>query len=450
MLERWMNTLSYLSERLVPDAVTTSGLLLVVIGLVAAGTGATAVGIVEAYYKGLWMLLQFTMQMTLVLLLSLMLASAPVVRGFVIRCASLPRNTTQVVIGAGLLCAFVAYLNWGLGLALGPMIAIHFARNAERRGIPVDFVFLMAMMSGVGSIWQFGLSASAPLLSATDGHFLEKATGVMSLATTIWSPASVILVITFTVASIVTGCLLMPKQCKPISAFPESDARAEDLVGQAAESGSKEDMSISQRLERTWWGGAPVWLALIAWLGFHFFVRKASFDINSMVTTLLLASLAAHGNVHRFTKALQEAVGSVWPVLLLYHLYAGVAGLIQFTPAGEFLANVSSPLVNRWTYALVTTTVSTVVAMFVPTSGGQWLIQGFVTVKMADAVGVSAQRGMLALSVGDHMGNLISPFWAVVGAGVARLDFRLFFGYRLIFAALWFVMGVLAFTFLPC
>jgi len=242
----------------------------------------------------------------------------------------------------------------------------------------------------------------------------------------------------------------MPRKCKPLPAFPESNTRAEDLIGGATGAGLHEDLSLSQRMERSWWAGAPLWLALAGWLWFHFFIRNSSFDINSMVTTLLLACFVFHGNVHRFTKALQEAVGSVWPVLLLYHLYAGVAGLIQFTPAGEFLANVSTPIVNRWTYALVTTTVSTIVAMFVPTSGGQWLIQGFVTVKMAEAVGVSAQRGMLALSVGDHMGNLISPFWAVVGAGVARLDFRLFFGYRLIFAALWFVMGVLAFTFLPC
>jgi short-chain fatty acids transporter len=379
MSERWLNTLSYVSERLVPDAVTTSGLLLVAITLIAAATGGTAIGITEAYYKGLWMLLTFTMQMTLVLLLSLMLASAPAVRGFIVRCAELPRNTTQVVIGAGVLGACVAYLNWGLGLALGPMIAIHFARNAERKGIPVDFLFLMAMMAGVGSVWQFGLSASAPLLSATEGHFLEKSTGVMSLATTIWAPASVILVITFTTAAIATGCLLMPRKCKPLSAFPESNTRAEDLIGGATGAGLHEDLSLSQRMERSWWAGAPLWLALAGWLWFHFFIRNSSFDINSMVTTLLLACFVFHGNVHRFTKALQEAVGSVWPVLLL-----------------------------------------------------------------------SAQRGMLALSVGDHMGNLISPFWAVVGAGVARLDFRLFFGYRLIFAALWFVMGVLAFTFLPC
>ena len=94
--------------------------------------------------------------------------------------------------------------------------------------------------------------------------------------------------------------------------------------------------------------------------------------------------------------------------------------------------------------------ISTVVAIFIPTSGGQWAIQGSVTTSLAQAVGVSAQRGLLALSVGDHMGNLLTPFWAVVGANIARVDFRLYFGYQLIFAALWFGIGVFCFTFLPC
>jgi short subunit fatty acids transporter len=134
----------------------------------------------------------------------------------------------------------------------------------------------------------------------------------------------------------------------------------------------------------------------------------------------------------------------------MYHLYAGVAGLIQFTPVGDFLVKIFDPVLTTYSYPLLTVIASTIVASFIPTSGGQWLIQGFVTVKMAEAVGLSAQRGLLALSVGDHMGNLITPFWAVVGAGIARIDFRLYFGYRLIFAAIWFVMGVLAFTFLPC
>ena len=75
---------------------------------------------------------------------------------------------------------------------------------------------------------------------------------------------------------------------------------------------------------------------------------------------------------------------------------------------------------------------------------------GLVTVKTAMAVGVSPQRGMLALGVGDHMGNFLMPFWYVVVAGIARVDFRCFFGYGFLFAAIWFVVGILVFTFAPC
>ncbi len=41
--------------------------------------------------------------------------------------------------------------------------------------------------------------------------------------------------------------------------------------------------------------------------------------------------------------------------------------------------------------------ISTLVALFIPTSGGQWLIQGLVTVETAALIGVSPQRGLLAL-----------------------------------------------------
>ena len=194
----------------------------------------------------------------------------------------------------------------------------------------------------------------------------------------------------------------------------------------------------------------PLALMLGGWLYQHFFVKNLSLDINSVNTIVLFLGVILHGTVHRFTQALQDAVGRAWPIVLLYHLYAGVAGLIQFTPVGSFLVSLFTPVLTPLTYSLLTALISTIIALFIPTSGGQWLIQGFVTVETATLVGVSPQRGLLALSVGDHMGNLITPFWALVGASIAGIDFRQYFGYRLIFAALWLVMGVAAFTWLPC
>jgi short-chain fatty acids transporter len=434
-------------QRTVPDAITTSILLMIATFAMSLLLGATVMVTMDAYYRGLWNLLSFTMQMTLILVLSLILGATPIFRGAIRSVSRLPQTSTQVVVVAVLCGALVAYLNWGLSIALSPVIAIHFAKESERKGIPVDFLFLLSTLAGAGSIWQFGLSGSAPLLMATPGHFLEKITGVMPLATTIWSPAAIILVIAFTVAVMIVGCVCMPRTIRPISHFPGADSGLEPVPDREDEPPID---GLAQWLEHSPLVMAPLAVMLAGWLYTHFFVKNLSLDVNAVNTVVLLLGVVLHGSVFRFTRALKDAVARAWPIVLMYHLYAGVAGLIQFTPVGGFLITLFNPILTEYTYPMLIAAVSTIVAIFIPTSGGQWLIQGFVTVETAALVGVSPQRGLLALSVGDHMGNLITPFWAVVGASIARIDFRLFFGYRLLFAALWFGMGVLAFTFLPC
>ena len=167
----WIDIFSRLVERLVPDAITTSVILMILVSIISLSIGTSVKATIDAYYRGLWMLLAFTMQMTLILVLSLILASTRTFRKTVLWLSHIPRTSTQVVALAVLCVAFISYLNWGLGLALGPMIAIHFCRQAERKGIRVDFLFMLAILAGAGSVWQFGFSASAPLLMATPGPF---------------------------------------------------------------------------------------------------------------------------------------------------------------------------------------------------------------------------------------------------------------------------------------
>lgn len=443
----WVEKLAAVMERVVPDAITTSIVLMVALVALALGIGTSVPDTLDAYYRGLWSLLAFTMQMTLILVLSLILGATPFFKQIIVTLSRLPRSVPQVVAGAVLTSGAIAYLNWGLAIALGPLVAIHFCRQAEAKGLRIDFLFMMATLAGAGAIWQFGFSGSAPLLMATPGHFLEKTTGIMPLSTTIWAPATIILVVSFLIVTMIAGVVLMPKNVRPISEFAAAEASVVEPVDDEVPQGKQ---TAAMWMERSPLIMAPLTLMLLAWLYTHFFVKNLSLDINSMNTIVLTLGVILHKNIFRFTRALREAVGLAWPIVLLYHLYAGVAGLIQFTPVGEFIVSAFDPIMTPYTFPVLIVIVSAVVSFFIPTSGGQWLIQGFVTVQAAESVGASAQRGLLALSVGDHMGNLLTPFWAVVGASIARVDFRLMFGYRLIFAGIWFVMGTAAFTFLPC
>ena len=251
-------------------------------------------------------------------------------------------------------------------------------------------------------------------------------------------------VVTYTVCCVLLARWTMPRVPAPISQFPESHKlTTEEMVV------AEPPASFSEQLERNRFTMLTLCTALVAWLIYHFVINRNSLDINSLNTTLLLATLLFHGNFKAFSAAVEKAAMTAWPVIILYHLYAGVAGIIQFTPVGAKLAAIAATVSTPYTFPLLTTLAGAVIAIFVPSSGGQWAIQGFITSESAVAAGVSVERGLLALSVGDQLGNLIAPFWYLIIASMVRIDFRRCFGYGLVFAALWLVIGVVSFTFLP-
>src|SRR6185436_6096699 len=320
MREQRLERFSEVVGRIVPDAITASVALLLLLAAGAMAIGNPPAAIMDAYYRGLWMLLPFTMQMTLIIVLSSTLSTAPAVRQTVIWLSRLPRSAFQVTALAALVGTVTSYLYWGLGMARSPIAGVYCAREAERKGIKVDFPFLLAVIWGANAAWQYGFSASAPLLVATPGHFLEKMIGLVPLSTTIGSPAAILHEVLYFAAIIAAGRWLMPKACRQISQFPDS-SRLADAVQEIKPA----SLTPSERWERN----SPIVLVLCAvfaaWLYYHFGVKRLALDINSLNTTLLFLCFLLHRNVKNFTVALQNAVNSAWPVIVLYHLYAGVA-----------------------------------------------------------------------------------------------------------------------------
>lgn len=429
----------------VPDAITASVIMLLALAAWAVFLGTSPPDLAEAYYKGFWSLLPFTGQMTLIVLLGTALTTTPFFRALVTRLSQAPGTAPGIIALGVLLSAACGYLFWGLGFALSPIIAVHFAHQAERKGIRLHFPFYMATIYASTAVWQFGLSSSAPLLVATPGHFLEKVIGVIPLSRTIWSPAALIHVGAFTGAVIAVGALLMPRRDKPVSAYPDAMRLVEHDHG-----GDEAPRTFSERLERK---SFVTWLlcaAFILWLWTHFFTKSLGLNINALNMILLLLTFGLHSSVRNVSKALEKAVISAWPVIVLYHLYAGIAGLIEHTRVGENMAALVTSASSPATFPTLSAAIGTLFAFFIPSSGGQWAIQGLVTVKSAMALGVSVERALLSMQIGDHMGNLMSPFWYMVIAGIARIDFRTFFGYGLVYAVLWFVIGAIVFTVAPC
>jgi short-chain fatty acids transporter len=429
----------------VPDATATAVILLFVIVAVALARGDTLNTTIDAWYRGLWMLLPFSMQMTLILVLSGVISMTDGFRRFAHAIARLPRSVPQVVALAIVVTSALSYLYWGLGLALSPLIAVYFADAAERNGMRIDFPWLLATTFAAGSVWQFGLSSSAALLMASPGHFLETQTGVLSLGTTIGSLPALLVIVAFPTLLALSALVLKPGDPRPISMFPAAVELASRKPPPVAAGAHAE--GFSAWTERTPLFPLLLCVAFAAWLYHHFVTRAASLDINSMIVMLAIVALLLQRSFGGLARSMSEAVVPCWRVILLYQLYAGVAGVLQFTSVGTWFAGAFAAVATPLTFPLLTAIGASIIAIFVPSSGGQWIIQGFVTVTAAAELGASPQQALLAIGVGDQIGNLLAPFWLVVAAGIARIDFREMFGYCLIYAALWFTVGVTLFTF---
>src|SRR6187402_271823 len=78
--------------RAVPDAITASVVFLVVVAIAALLVGSAPGSVLDAYYRGLWMLLPFTMQMTLIIILGSALSTSPSVRRIVAAVSRIPSS----------------------------------------------------------------------------------------------------------------------------------------------------------------------------------------------------------------------------------------------------------------------------------------------------------------------------------------------------------------------
>ena len=236
-----------------------------------------------------------------------------------------------------LLTAALAYCYWGLGVTLGPLIAVYFAREAEKKGLPLDFPFLLATTGAANAVWQFGFSASAPLLMNTPGHFLEKTTGLMPLRTTILAPGDAAVRGRVSRRAAGDGAPAPPAAIRGRSpAFPApGNSPRRHRPGRAERGRPPGPESVSERIESNPLPTAVLAAVLVGWLVYHFAVMSGGLELNSLNTMLLLLCLVFHRNVRNFSRTLPAAVVAAWPVVVLYHLYAGVAGLIQFTTVGD-------------------------------------------------------------------------------------------------------------------
>lgn len=391
--------------------------------------------LVSDWNTGLWKSNQlvFAFQMMLMLVLGHAIALSRPISTFIEKvtrkwCTSTASAAAIVTI----LTMSMAFVNWGLGLVFGAVFARKVAEFSASEGIPLNFPLIAAAGYSGMMVWHGGLSGSALVKVAEEGHLsamMGEEYASIPLSETVFSNMNLSAFLTVLVIAPVVMYWMGKKNPGAILTLPKSTV-----------SSSLESAKGAERLDHLKLVGWIIGLSIIAVQVnsalSHPNTSTLSFITPNWINAFFFGlALLFHGKIAEFIHAVKVAIGGAAGILIQFPLYFGIAAIMSSGGLIEaFSALLSQASASQ--FSILTFISAGIVNVFVPSGGGQWIVQGPIIIEGCNQLGIPLAKGILALAYGDQLTNMLQPFWALPLLGITGLKVRQILPYTLLLMAL--------------
>lgn len=383
--------------------------------------------------------LYFAFQMCVVLVTGHALATSRPLGRALGALARLPRTAPAAVATVAATACALGLLHWGLGLIGGALVARETGRQLRLRGVAVHYPLVGAAGYTGLMVWGGGLSGSIPLKAidyrppAALAQAYPLPEGI-PLSLTLWSPLNLAICGAMLVLVPVVARLLHPRDA----------AACEPYAGPLADERPEEDADHTGRARAVVWleeSRAPA--VLLAAMGLGALAVEAArgtfaLDLNALNLLFLFVGLLAQGSLVRYARAIADGIGGCAGIVLQFPFYFGILGILVATGLGGQVSRAIAAASSEGTYPILTFFSAGLVNLFVPSGGGQWIVQGDIVIGGAGGDPALIGRSVMALAYGDGWTNMLQPFWALPLLGILGLRARDIMGYT---AAIMLIAG---------
>ena len=393
--------------------------------------------IAQSWYGGFWTLLQFAMQMVLILVTANVVAYHPRVRKGILRLVRLPKNGRQAVVLVGIGSMLTGWVSWGLGLIFGAILVREMGKHAGKSGMAVHYPLLaVAGYMGMSLTWGWGLSSSAGLLQATEGNALMELGFVdRVIPATEWVFHTYPLLLTalsLVFASIMLYLLCPPDDnCRGIERYVQL-GRDDDTVAEATAQAPSKNPSLADKIDNSAvLGGILALTGLVLFASVFLSQGLGALNLNVLNFGFLMIGLLLYTSPSRYLGEFYDAVQGSSGVILLFPFYAGIIGIMTGTGLVDTMTESLLSIATPETFPVIAWITGGILNVFVPSAGGEWAIIGGPMMVAGAELGIPHGQTIAAYAVGDAHTNLLNPFWAIPLLAITGLRARDMFGYAI-------------------
>jgi short-chain fatty acids transporter len=443
------NKLGNIIKNFLPAPFTIAALLSLVTFLLAffisdkTSEDSHVFEILSYWEKGLWdsKMTVFAMQMMLMLVLGHSLALTKPIKKLINKATYFCSNSARAAAIITFSTLIVSLFNWGLGLIFGAIFARKVGEYATRNKIKINYPLIGAAGYSGMMVWHGGVSGSAPLKIAEEGHFLQEKIGIISQSQTVFSLMNIYISITLLIILPITMYLIGKKsQSAIINLVEEESTKPLKITG-------AEKLDHSNIIAYLF-GGIILIFSIYKALIIPDIISLKFITPNFINLLLLALCIIMHQNFYNFLMAIDKAIRGASGILIQFPLYFGIMGIMKYSGMIEIMSDFFIEISTKQTFPILTFLSAGIVNIFVPSGGGQWAVQGPIIVESAIKIGVSIPKTIMSLAYGDQITNMLQPFWALPLLGITGLKAKEILPYTLILMLVGtciFIIGLLIF-----
>lgn len=455
MLTKLGEKFTTLFQKYMPNAFVFAMLLTLLTGLIAIiWLDTTPLKIIKGWYNGFWSLLEFGMQIVLIIITGFTIALSPIVKSAIDKLTNYIKTPRQVyfwVVFIGVLLAMVSF-GW-------LVITCVLARELAIRIKGINYPFLVACVYFSSGSWVTGLSSSIPLLLGTEKNYLIEA-GILSeiipTTFTLGSGLNIAMMVLYVIFSPLMILLLIPKtkHIKQLDDMLDDKTNKIELsIKDEASTMNLAVESISDRLNNGILLQICMVLMGLTYIIYHFLTNGFQLNFNIMIFIFLILGLALHKTPMRYVIAMKRSSNNISGILYQYPFYAGIMGIMLYTGLGEKFAELLASVATIDSYPFYAYLTGGVMNFAIPSAGGEFAVVGPSIINAVKDIGAGlpanevmamVSRASLSIAYGESLSNVLQPFYLllvfpIMGSGI-KIQSRDVMGYLVIPFLVFFII----------
>ncbi len=432
----------FAADRLIPDAFVFCVILSLIVFICGwLLTKSTFMNMVTYWYDGFWTQSEFAFQMTIMVVVCAAFAKAPVIRRFLDKLALLGRTPRGCMVVLMIFGYVASFINWAFCTVVTPILAMRMAKKVKGLHFP--------MMIAAGYTCMIfgqcmGPSASVYALVAGKGHFMEDLIGVLPQNLTTYNPMNVVLWFILAIIITIVSILTTPPASEIIE-FHGEIADEDLVVEEPDEMTPAEKMNGSRILMYI---VAAIGLIYVFWSFFTVGFLK-SLNLNFMIFLFISLDAIVYNTPRKFIAAIRDSMALATDVMIQFPFYGAIMGMMSTSGLGTMIIDGLSGVATTQTMPLITYISACILNLFIPSQGGQFIVQAPIIIPLALDKGCYIPDILNAFVYGDEATNLLQPLYLIPALAVVNVPLKKVWGYCAYIFVIMFIITCIGLLTLP-